>query len=696
MATRLKTVYYSFPALASLTNNTLTNLTQITVYLPETTKTFKSVILKVTADDIITATGGSLTTKTINLRLGAAAYTSTTNANTHTNSGENCSFLFTRDFLSHFTTNWSGTSMTCDVQAQINQSTGTTTGFVNVCATLIITYEYDDTSATQVKSVWIPLNCPVGALAVTKPGTANDVIPALDTYCPETGKVYRDSYIIVQGNEHRNAATTDHTLNLQIDTTAQLTSGNMGGALASDRWFRYVWNINSLSLTTNATHDFFIWASEARCNHLQAWLVVTYEFTNGGPATVAWAASTAYSVNDVRYGLTGSGKNVAFRCSTAGTSGATEPAWSVGLVATTTDGTVTWTVLSVLNSLFIPMDLASPMGGTASTDAQQAEINVWIQEPGTISLQRLAYFAFWDQAGAISGLNFSVGTGSYVTYTDTALNLSGGNGCMIRNDAPTGLTLARGRNNLILRAYRTDTADLGWNFSGFWILNYHSAQHKDGIGSHNHSVEWNILTHGTGVAVSGFVSSAIAVGIPETDYFITSVGNQYEYESDGTSTPAGVSIGVERLSAEGGVKWEEAYKDAGQTDPELGIRTVYSTARYLFKRWTGDPESSSLDIETARRWRVYLANGATAFHSLDIIVTYHTITYTISGTITNSAGGTVNLSVYRPGTGELVLTGSRSGNGSYTFTWFEGTENVFVAARESSTKLGRSDDGLAG
>ena len=49
MATRLKTVHHSFVTLASLTNDTLTNLTQTTIYLPETgTKTFKKVTACVT------------------------------------------------------------------------------------------------------------------------------------------------------------------------------------------------------------------------------------------------------------------------------------------------------------------------------------------------------------------------------------------------------------------------------------------------------------------------------------------------------------------------------------------------------------------------------------------------------------------------------------------------------------------------
>ena len=275
MATRLKTVKYAFPALASLTNNSLTTLTQTTIYLPENSKTFKSVTAHVTMDDIVTATGGSLTTKTLNLRLGAATYTSIANANTLTNSGENASFWLSADFTSHFATNWTGTSMTCDFQLQINQSTGTTLGMVNVCVTLDITYEYDDTSTTHIKTVMLPLNAPTGAIATT--ATTYDTIPALDTYLPEASKAYRNIFLVMQGNEARNAATTAHTMTIRVGS-ASVTTGSYEGSLASDRFFRYVYNLTSTYPSTAATQTFQPTATVARVNHFQAYLVVTYEF----------------------------------------------------------------------------------------------------------------------------------------------------------------------------------------------------------------------------------------------------------------------------------------------------------------------------------------------------------------------------------------------------------------------------------
>lgn len=634
MATRLKTVKYSFPALASLVNNTLTTLTQITVYLPETgTKTFQSVVAHVTMDDIITATGGTLTTKTFNLRVGAAGYTSVANANTLTNSGENASFRFSADYTSHFTTNWTGASMTCDFQLQINQSTGTTLGMANVCVTLDITYEYDDTSTTHVKTVMIPLDAPVATIATS--ATTYDTIPALDTYLPEASKVYRDIHVIMQGSESRNSATTDHTMTLRVGT-ANVTTGNYEGSLATDRFFRYVWNVTGAYPDTAATQTWQPTATVARLHHFQAWLVITYEFD---------PSSTT----------------------------------------------------SVMNSLMLPMDLASPMGGTAATDFQRGSRELWIEETNPVR-QRVAFFPFWQQMAGITGLNMRIGTGSFVTYTDTASVTAGSNAAMVRND--TALSLARGRNSLNFDVYRTDTADFGWNISGFWLVNYTSDKHSDGVGAHNHSVEWGIQQNGTAAAASNITSSSIGPQIPETDYLITALGTQLVAQISGTVAPSGYTVLVERLSAEGGQEWEVAYLDSSQTDPEIGVFLMYSQMRTLFKRFPGDADPRRIDLETARRWRVHI-NGSTAavgWVGLNVIATYHTIMYSVADSISGFSG-TVSVDLHRSdentsSPGELVKSTTRAGDGAFSLTWYDNTEEVYISANDG-TNVGRSTDDLA-
>ena len=634
MATRLKTVKYSFNTLASLANNTLTTLTQETLFLPETgTKTFRSVVAHITMDDIISATGGTLTTKTFNLRLGAAAYTSVTNANTLTNSGENASFHFTADFTSHFATNWTGASMTCDFQLQINQSTGTTLGMANVCVTLDITYEYDDTATTHVKTVMIPLNAPAGAIATT--ATTYDTIPALDTYLPEASKTFRDIHVVMQGSEGRNTSTSDHTMTLRIGS-ASVTTGNYEGALATDRFFRYVWNVTSAYPSTAATQTWQPTATVARVNHFQAWLVVTYEFN----------AST-----------------------------------------TTT----------VMNSLMLPMDLSSPMGGTAATDYQRGTRELWIQEQSVTS-QRIAYYPFWQQIAAVSALYMRIGTGSFIAYTDTASVTAGSVSAMVRNDS--AFTLTRGRNQLNFDVYRTDTADFGWNLSGFWLVNYTSAKHASGVGAHNHTVEWGLIQNGTAAAASNITSSATSLPIPETDYFVVALGTRLIVQNSGTIATSGYTVLVERLASEGGVEWEAAYIDSSQTDPEIGVYTMYSQMRTMFKRFPTDADTKRMDFETARRWRVFI-NGSTAttgWVGLSALATYHTIMYAAADTITGFSG-TVTLGLHRSDqnpnqAGELVKTTTRSGDGAFSLSWYDNTEQMYISANDGTT-VGRSTDTLA-
>ena len=63
-------------------------------------------------------------------------------------------------------------------------------------------------------------------------------------------------------------------------------------------------------------------------------------------AVAVWSASTAFSVGDVRRSTVSYGNGLWFRCTTAGTSGSSEPAWPTDIASTVTDGTCVWTAIS--------------------------------------------------------------------------------------------------------------------------------------------------------------------------------------------------------------------------------------------------------------------------------------------------------------------------------------------------------------
>ena len=60
-------------------------------------------------------------------------------------------------------------------------------------------------------------------------------------------------------------------------------------------------------------------------------------------AVAAWAASTAFSVGDIRRASVEQPSGLFFRCSTAGTSASSEPGWPNMVGDTVTDGTCVWT-----------------------------------------------------------------------------------------------------------------------------------------------------------------------------------------------------------------------------------------------------------------------------------------------------------------------------------------------------------------
>lgn len=636
MATRLKTVQYAFPTLPSLLNNTLTGLTGITLYLPESGKTFRSVVMRMSAQ-ITGTTAGNLSTRRLDGRLGAAGFASNNNTTTYTGSGEDIHIFHDLDITSHFTTNWTGTSMTFDSQVQLT-FTGGTPAITNVCVTIAITYEYDDTSATQVKTVYIPLDAPVGALATAKPGTAVATIPALNTDLPEASKVYRNQHIVVQGNITSSTGTTDQTLTMQLDATASHTSGIFEAAQATDYWFRYVWDCSEV-LDESISMGFYIWSSQAKMNHLQTYLVVTYEFD----AT----ANTGCRV-----------------------------------------------------SLMLPMDLHSPMGGTTSENSQRGTRSLWIEEPGTITTKQIAFYPFWTQIAAIYTLNMRIGSGSFVTYTDTASVLAGSNGAMVRNDE--AFTLNRGENELTFDIWRSDTADFGWGLSGFWIVNYNCSQKPiNGFGSENHTIFGRLFNIFTGAAANTGTSTSNPYSIPDTDYYINSVGALLISYPNSTSTYAGVVVSVERLAAEGGIEWEPIISDFAHADPESGLYTAYGQNKALFKRWPGDLDPNRLDLETSRRWKWDAVNIVGVFLGIEIMITYHSQIYTVSGTVSGYAdadGAGLTVKLHRTGVGEyseVVKETTTTAGGAFSFSWYDNTQNVFVSCYEDATHVGSSAPGLA-
>lgn len=622
MANRQKTVEYWFPELAAVTDNTDTNFTQITVYLPESSLTFRSVFLEVIIQDA-EASANNVSRRQVSLQLGAAGYSSVNNTNTLTASGEQKWIFHSGDFTSYFATNWSGTSMTCDARCLFDSAIGTPVQNWR-CATarLVITYDYDETSATQVKTIRWPLITPITSLGTSKPGTATDAgIPAFDTELPETSKSIRQIALVVQGN-HEYSGTTDQTLSWEMDSAGGVyTTGTYELGLNTSCWFRHC---QIQTFATNSTHSWYFWASVASHAHSQAFLVITYEYAE---------SST-----------------------------------------------------SIWNSLLMPMRFDSPAGGTTNADYQKASIPLWIEEPTTITTKRSAIQLFWEKSDAISGMQYRVNSGSWSgALTSLGLVMAGGVGAS--HECTSDLSLARGINTLSCDVYRTDTADLVYSLCGLWIINYTSGK-ASYSGMHNHTIIHNLECTGTSAATQERIIAATAPNLPDTAYFINNIGIEYKHMSNTTGAINGFSIQVERLSGEGGIKWESLFNDLNMTDALVGVRNIYADNKTVFKRFTGDYDSNRFDVETSRRYRSCPIQ--TMWHQMSLLITYHSITYTVSGTISGSGGNTVTVRLVSNYNKEVLQETSRSGNGSYSFTVFDNTQYVWADAYEDATHVFRS------
>lgn len=644
MALRTKTIEYAFPFVtASTATATARDFTSITVYIPEASPTFRSVTLECTTVDNVT-TAANVTAVLMGISLAAVARNDATVTQTITNSGENQSFIFTRDVTSYFTSNWTGTNMACGVRLTV-----TGVAAINSTAKLLITYEYNDTAATtRIKTVKIPMDGNNGNLndILTNMGGLANQYPNLDTFLPESSKVYRDIFFETYGHTNANADSNGVALNLRFDGATTLASGLFEDQLISDRWFKRIDKLLG-SVTTNAPHNVEASVTNISSNFpcLCGVLVVTYEYDH--------AAST-----------------------------------------------------TIMNSLQLPvLDEAGLIGGTAAADESRYQRTVSIQEPGTITLAQSGIMATYIDSGGVT-INLAVGGQADRTYTQPASVRCGGLTIMRRIDSGgvggvAGITLARGENTFTVDYYSTSATagNIGTNFSAMLFLNYTSGKAADGDGAHNHTTVWVARPNATGNLVHRlqFTPATVPV-IPEADYWLTNSGFEMYLMRSGTGAAAlGLAFLAEINAGESyGAGWLDIYSSMYATDAEIGTSVTFTRSRSLFKRWPGDPDTSRLDIEASRNFRFDCNVSAATLWQSKQYVTYHSISQPISGTISGSAGGTVQIRAFRTDTDEEVGSTSRTGNGSYSMTWLEDTVPVYVVAYETSTLKGTSQRAVAG
>lgn len=643
MALRTKTIEYAFVySTATVASNVARTFTAATVAVPETvSRTFKSVILEFTAYDNAT-TVASLTAVAMSVQIGAVAASSATVTQTIVNSGENQSFIFTRDVTDYFVTNFTGTDHSVTPAMTI-----TALGTTNATCKLILTYEYDDAGQdTRIKTVKIPIDGNTAGLTTTLAiiGGIVNQFPALDTFLPESGKVYRDIFFETYGN-NGNTSTVDASLVLRLYGATDLASTVFENGLATDRWVKRIDKLLNL-LPTNVAYSpqARVSAATAPFPCLSGILVVTYTYDH--------TAST-----------------------------------------------------TIINSIQLPsLDESSWTGGPTTSDRSRFYRTVSIQEPGPITLVQSGLLMSFIDAGAVT-MDVRIGNQTSRTYTNPASVRAGCIHLSRRFDSGaagggSGITLERGLNPIQVDFFSTGTAigTIGSNVSGLIILNYTSGKHELGDAVHNHTTQWINRPYATGGLVERLqYAPSTTPNIPEDNWWLTGNGYDIKLLTSGTATASlGFSLLVKVQSTEGaGSGWQDLYTGLYSSDAEAGPSLMWARARNYFKRYPNDQDYDRFNVETVRDYRFDVSQTATSIWQAIQVVTYYSIAYTVSGSISGSAGSTVFIELYRTDTAELIDKTTRTGNGAYNFVWYDNTVDVIVVAYETDALKGASAQHVA-
>jgi hypothetical protein len=656
MAIRTKTIEYAFPASeASVAAATARAFTQITVYIPETTnRTFKSCFLIVYVQDNVT-TAASPTSWRIQAAVGGAALDTTGDGaaltDTITNTGEQCAWMFTRDVTSLFTadTGAGGWMNATPATSRAFDCTITiaTSSTINASCKLVITYDYDDSATTKIKTVKIPIESATGARTTSLVEIGTNQVPLLDNFLPEASKTYRDIFFEIYCNDGTaTSGAADFTLGLALDAEAADNTGTIEAGLLSARSMYYIWK--RTDMTTNAAHAFKASVSSTAggtFDCLGAILVVTYEYNESSTSTV-------------------------------------------------------------INSLQLPaFDAAGFLGGSTSTDLSRATKSFFIEEPASITLVQSGVQVFLIDSAAVT-LNIKCGSQTARAYTLPSRTMCGGWGLIHRIDSGgaqgAGITLASGLNTLTMDLYSgsTTSGSIGTASSAILYLNYTSGKSaaSGGTCNHNHTVQW--FSQKTIADTINREYTAFAPVINETSYYLNSVG--YEILSFCTTPTTSVSLGyfcltlkAEYKSGEGPADgWCEIYSGLFLSDNEEGVHIQVGKALDNFLRYPTDPDTNRMNIETSRKYR--LEAVVPMYTSFYMFYTYHTITKTISGTVTGYTGDGSGITVeaHRTDTDEKIGSTTTAAGGTYSITWYDNTINVYTHARQDATHVGRSDDDL--
>ncbi len=657
MANRTKTIRVPFTTrITSLaTNTTLGTATRhdfaaVTVNMPETTRTIRHVMVETTARDQF---GSAIDWDgvRVGIKINAVAFNDVDYTGSWGNTGDHGVLPQTRDVTSYFTTNDPGTA-TFTAQVGVAYATGSASNVTGITAVLIITYQYDDSASTHVKTICYPIQShhttistsyvEVGTTGGTSNAPANQILQLTSGgLLPEDSVSIQNYWIDIFGID--NGTGTDLTLTVRVDGSTDIPRYTCTQTLSSN--VQYLDRVDLTGLSTTAAHAFEAKSDVAtKFEHIGGIVWVTYTYSPSGTSTV-------------------------------------------------------------LNSLLLPLDNSGTSDYTlpdsTAGDAERYQALVEIQEPTTITMKQSGVVMFGGFNNSTRNILASGQTARAYSYTSN-LTRDAGEPIVHRCDHSSSTwSLARGLNRLTVDAYHSaENLTHSNSRGGFAIINYTSGKSDSGVGAHAHTTVWP-LRDMTQTLNTRDTQSPTAPNIPETNFKLIGSFADVWLHTTGFN---GVHIAAERASGEGaGGGWSTAHLlHTATTDAELGFKreTVALTHLWRESYGVGEADPERMNIETQRDWvnQSFLLSSNIplgVFHYL----TYHSNEFTVTGTVKVN-----NVAVANGKTVEVWAKDSNGiaerigaptttgGTGTFTQTTLDNTR-THLATYVDGTNRGRSADG---
>ena len=663
MATASKTVSWAFATRITTlaTNTTLATATRhdfaaITIDMPELTRTIRSVRLRVTCRDTYTALNGVLGWR-LGIKLGAVAFDDVDYAPFALNYIGHETLIVERDVTAYFLTNFgSGASQTCQVGVAFSHSTAASAN--NLTAELHVTYDYDNTAATHVKTIEIPIqghyttlttsDIEIGTTGGVSDAAANQ-IPNLSTFCPEASKTFKQIYLRVTAHDYSTTGTGDTTLSLKLDSGGTYDARAVcKHAIGVGAQYRDIVDLTvaPYSITTNAVHALIAKSNLASNSfaNLSAVLVVTYTFT---------------------------------------VSGTTRELHSCRSVVANDRGTT------------------AMMFGVLAADGHQYVAQLEVQEPGTITMLQSGVVVFDQNQVALSSFVNATGQGARATVI---ANISFGTvscaGTRIytrRCDHDSSAwALVRGTNRLAVNVRASLNITPSVEFSGYAIVNYTADIPAQGIGSGNRSCGYSLVSHTAFGDYAAYVTAADRIpSFPSTPWMLSSAWCDLgirAYSYPGIS----YSLGVERQTGEdcGDGWYQDEFPASGGNvitgTPQWSRReTMRPIAQWIRRSSFG---RVGMELPVSRRWRLGCAVGTGHHWSASQWITLHDIAFTVAGAVAIGGvaaadGGTVKIYADDGVSAEYITSVTIAGGaGAFTAQVCDSTRNYFATYNDGTSK----------